>query len=96
MYLPGILGRLVFRQPPEPGSITPMSGRLVHYNHFPAGNLFPVLREALPQDVVYIALEDNLQKGEDVGEEHPDLNHLDVAGLWQSAGYADEPATRHY
>jgi hypothetical protein len=51
-----------------------------------------LVRMALPIDVVDVALEDDLQEGEDEGEEHPDLHHLHVAGLRQRVRYADQPA----
>lgn len=45
-------------------------------------------------DVVHVALEHNLQEGEDKSEEHPNLHHLHAARLGQRVWDADKPEPR--
>jgi len=54
-------------------------------------HVFHLLLVDLAVDVVDVALEDDLQEGEDEGEEHPDLHQLHVARLRQGDRYADKP-----
>ena len=38
----------------------------------------------------------DLYEGYEEVEEHPDVDHFNVAGIGQVAGHTDEPLHRHY